>query len=187
LQRIVYLAQGALGVMGKFHKVRIPRFTPTTLPVDKTLAWFDGAAQQNGLLSGVGGVIKLDDHKEYRWTLNCGKGTNSRAELMGAWATLTLAARLTVYDLHVLGDSKIVIDWLNRKGVLKVANLDGWKDRIDELIPLFRSISFAHIYREENKEVDCLSKKALYSSRGRIAYSQWVDGHEGPTLFINMY
>jgi hypothetical protein len=34
---------------------------------------------------------------------------------MGAWATLTLASRLTVYDLHVMGDSKIVIDWLNRK------------------------------------------------------------------------
>jgi ribonuclease HI len=105
---------------------------------------------------------------------------------MGAWATITLAARLTVSDLHVLGDSKIVIDWLNRKGALRVANLDGWKDRIEELCPLFRSISFAHIYREENKQADRLSKKALYSCRGRIAYNLWVDGHEGPTLFINL-
>jgi hypothetical protein len=55
-----------------------------------------------------------------------------------------------------------------------VENLDGWKDRITDLIPLFRSIPFAHIYREENKEVDCLSKKALYLCRGQIAYSQWV-------------
>jgi ribonuclease HI len=187
LQRIVYVAQGALGNLGKNPKVCIPRFTPTSLRVDTTLAWFDGAAQHNGFLSSVGGVIKFDDHKVYRWTLNCGKGTNSKAELIGAWATLTLAARLSVYDIHVLEDSKIVIDWLNRKGALKVANLDGWKDRIFELIPHFRSISFVHIYREENKEVDCLSKKALYSSRGRIAYSQWVGGHEGPTLFINLY
>jgi len=105
---------------------------------------------------------------------------------MGAWATITLATRLIVYDLHVLGESKIVIDWLNRKGVLMVANLDGWNDIIDELIPLFRSISFAHIYREENKQADLLSKKALFSCRGRTTYNLWVDGHEGPTLFIDL-
>jgi ribonuclease HI len=77
--------------------------------------WFDGAAQQNGKLSGVGGVIKINEQTEYRWTLNCGSGTNSKAELMGAWATLILASRLSVSDIHVLGDSKIVIDWLNRE------------------------------------------------------------------------
>jgi len=45
LQRIVYLSQGALGKLGKILKVRIPRFTSSTLPMDKTLAWFDGATQ----------------------------------------------------------------------------------------------------------------------------------------------
>jgi len=29
---------------------------------------------------------------------------------MGAWATLTLATRVSIYELLVLGDSKIVID-----------------------------------------------------------------------------
>jgi len=43
-----------------------------------------------------------------------------------------------------------------------VANIDGWKDKINDLIPLFRSVSYEHIYRERNKEVDYLSKKALY-------------------------
>jgi ribonuclease HI len=85
-----------------------------TYPVDKSLAWFDGAAQQNGNISGAGGIIKLDALREYRWTMNCGKGSNTRAELLGAWSTLVLAARLSVYDLHIMGDSKIVIDWLNK-------------------------------------------------------------------------
>jgi hypothetical protein len=83
-------------------------------------------------------------------------------------------------------DSRIVIDWLNRKGALRVANLDAWKDRIEELCPLFITISFAHIYREENFLADVLSKKALYSCQGRIAFNFWMDGHEGPTLFINL-
>jgi ribonuclease HI len=106
---------------------------------------------------------------------------------MGAWATLTLASRLSVSDIHVLGDSKIVIDWLNRKGTLHVATLDGWKDRITELLTLFRSISCAHIYREENQEADRLSKRALNNCPGRIAYNHWEGGHEGPTLFLNMF
>jgi ribonuclease HI len=187
VQRIVYLVLGVVGMMGNKQKVSNPRISSTLLPVDKTLAWFDGVAQLNGTLCSVGGVLKVDDHSKYRWTLNCGRGTNSRAELMGAWATLTLATRLSIFELYVLGDSKIVIDWLNRKGSILVENLDGWKERIIDLIPLFRSITFAHIYREENKEVDLLSKKALYLRQGQITYSHWVDGHEGPTLFLNMY
>ena len=39
-------------------------------------------------------------------------------ELVGVWASLILATRLSISDLHVLGDSKIVIDWLNGKGAL---------------------------------------------------------------------
>jgi hypothetical protein len=45
LQRIVYLAQGAMGISKKFHKDRIPRSTATILLVDKSLSWFDGVAQ----------------------------------------------------------------------------------------------------------------------------------------------
>jgi hypothetical protein len=44
LQRIVYLAQGAMGVSKIFHKDHIPRYFATTFPIDKSLAWFDGAA-----------------------------------------------------------------------------------------------------------------------------------------------
>jgi hypothetical protein len=37
----------------------------------------------------------------------------------------------------------------------------GWMTKIRELIPLFTNIKFDHIYREENMEVDALSKLAL--------------------------
>jgi ribonuclease HI len=113
--------------------------------------------------------------------------TNSRVELMGAWATLFLATKLSIYELFVLGDSKIVIDWLNRMGSILVANLDGWKEIIIDLIPLFRSITFARIYREENKEADVLSKKVLHLRQGQISYNHSVDGQEGPTLLLHMY
>jgi ribonuclease HI len=74
------------------------------------ICWFDGAAQVNGTLCGAGGVIKTIGKTSYRWTLNCGQGSNTRAKLLGVWASLTLTLRLNIICLHVLGDSNIVID-----------------------------------------------------------------------------
>jgi len=105
---------------------------------------------------------------------------------MGVWESLILATRLGILDLHVMGDSKIVIDWLNGIGSIQVANLDSWKDRILDLIPYFRSVTFAHVYREINMEADRLSKKALFTSQGHIAYSQWNEGHEGPIIRLKL-
>jgi hypothetical protein len=76
---------------------------------------------------------------------------------------------------------------LNGKGKLQVASLVGWKDMIRELKKSFREISYSHIYRELNKEADSLSKKALLKIEGKIEYNLWVDGNEGPTLFLNLF
>jgi hypothetical protein len=84
----------------------------------------------------------------FKWTFNCGPGTNTRAELLGVWETLILASRLHISDLQVFGDSRIIIDWLNYKGKLQVISLDCWKDRIRDLSKTFRSINYSHIYRD---------------------------------------
>jgi hypothetical protein len=42
-------------------------------PLDRVVAWFDGASQQDGSLCGAGGKIALNSHSCFRWTLNCGK------------------------------------------------------------------------------------------------------------------
>jgi ribonuclease HI len=131
------------------------------LPHHRIIGWFDGATQLNGELSGVGGVIKLNEHTVYRWTLNCGGGTNTREELLGAWVVLTLAHRLSITDIHVIGDSKIVIDWLNNIGSLQVISIDCWKDRVRELIKHFSVITFAHVYREEIRRLTYYPKRPL--------------------------
>jgi hypothetical protein len=55
------------------------------------ICWFDGATQLNGTLCVEGGVIKTIGKTSYRWTLNCGQGSNTRAKLLGVWASLTLS------------------------------------------------------------------------------------------------
>jgi ribonuclease HI len=160
-------------------KIHILEGTPT--------GWFDGATQSNGLQSGAGGLIRITENSHYRWTFNCGPGSNTRAELLGVWATLHLETRLNIEVLQIFGDSRIIIDWLNSRGKLQVISLLGWKDRIRELQSTFRKINFTHIYREHNKEVDLLSKSALQKQEGKITYNHWVDGHEGPTHFLNLF
>jgi hypothetical protein len=37
------------------------------------------------------GVIKLSESMTFKWFVNCGAGTNTKAELMGAWETLHIS------------------------------------------------------------------------------------------------
>jgi len=80
-----------------------------------------------------------------RWTLNCGRGTNTRVGLLGAWATLMIASHLTIPRIDVKGDSKVVIDWILNKGRLHVCLAERWKDRIISLSNKFESISYQRI------------------------------------------
>jgi hypothetical protein len=55
------------------------------------LALFDGASIDGGSICGTGGVIKHTNEQVYRWFFNGGAGTNTKDELLGAWASLTIA------------------------------------------------------------------------------------------------
>jgi len=112
------------------------------------------------------GVIKTFDSLVYIWFMNYGECTNTKAELMGIWATLTLASHLTLPKLQAMGDSKVIIDWLNDRGQLQTSSIEGWKIRTKDLLKNFQAISFHHIYREFNKEADKISKQALLEHEG---------------------
>jgi ribonuclease HI len=156
--------------------------------VEKCIAgWFDGAACATGLNNGTGGVIQINENKIFKWVFNCGLGTNTRAELLGAWALIALIVWLDISDFYVQGDSRIIIDWLIGKGKLQVISLECWKDRISELKNHFRLISFKHVYCEENYDADNLSKKALLRPPGKIEYFQCVEDHEGPHMLLDIF
>jgi ribonuclease HI len=152
-----------------------------------TLACFDGASISGGGICGAGGVIKQPDSTVHRWFLNCGNGTNTKAELMGVWATLYLAKQWNIQKIQILGDSKVVIDWLNHRGKLQAIDIEGWKLRTKELASNFLGINFQHIFREFNKEADDLSKQALLAPKGRLSFFAWDNGTTGPTSNINLF
>jgi len=97
---------------------------------DTTISCFDRATHSNGKCCGAGGVIKTYDISVYGWFFNCREGTNTKVELLGVWATLLLEKHLSLHKLQVLGDSKVVIDWINKRGDLRACTIEGWKQRI---------------------------------------------------------
>jgi len=106
---------------------------------------------------------------------------------MGVWATLTLVNMWSIQKIQVLGDSKVIIDWLNQKSNLQTIDIEGWKHKTKDLITFFQGISFHHIYMDFNKEANLLSKQALLESEGILSFYQWVGGAGGPLTHLNLF
>jgi hypothetical protein len=106
---------------------------------------------------------------------------------LGAWVTLMLADHLAIPCIHIMGDSKVVIEWLIDKGRLLVSSVEGWKVRIKLLAQKFHSISFQHIYRNFNTDADVLSKQAMGEPEGMVSYYRWTNGVEGPRRQIKIH
>jgi ribonuclease HI len=124
-----------------------------------TLICFDGAAQQNGLCCGAGGTFKSHQSRTTNWFLNCGAGSNTKAELMGLWVSLSLATVWSLNHILVLGDSKIIIDWINHNSKLHSVHIEGWKEKTLKLSNNFSVINFRHIPRIHNTAADAFQRR----------------------------
>ena len=155
----------------KHKKVR--DHAPTLLSRHIAVGTFDGAAQ--GELSGGGGTISLVDGKIYHFKVGLGKGTNNRAELLSLWSLLWIARTLHISELEILGDSKLIIDWVNGKNSLRQVALLHWFHKITSIKGDFEHLSFHHHYREYNTLADTLSKEALHLSEGVLLLKEIGD------------
>ncbi len=123
----------------------------------------DGASSGNPGPSGVGAVV---DFKGITHEIAepIGIATNNIAEYTSLLKALELALELGAREAEVYMDSELVVRQM--KGQYKVKN-EGLKPlykRAHKLSCKFRKFSISHVPREENKEADRLSKKALESA-----------------------
>jgi hypothetical protein len=113
-----------------------------------TLVCFDGAALPNGLCCGAGGTFKTHSSRITKWYLNCGTGSNNKAELMGLWASLYLASCWSLNHLLVLGDSRVIIDWINQNASFILYTLRDGNNKLWSWLlssPMFTSSIFPDI------------------------------------------
>ena len=109
---------------------------------------FDGASINEGATCGAGGSMKKIVNPDIRWFFNCRSGSNTKAELVGVWTSFILANLLDIRPLHMVGDSKVVMEWMQRKGNLLATRIEGWKCRVRILEKNFQEVVFQHIYIE---------------------------------------
>jgi len=75
----VFKTLGGLNSLIDTQKVPTQRLLKTSPQVSTITSWFDGATQLNGKESGAGGLIRINANTIFKWTFNCGAGTNTRA------------------------------------------------------------------------------------------------------------
>ena len=111
-----------------------------------------------------------------------GQGTNNKAYLSALWSVLRIASEKNVRNLHIFVDSKLTIDWANGQLQIHAPHLQHMLRAIRIQKENFESISFQHIYRELNVEVEKLSIEALLLPPGIMEINDYENN-----LLVNQY
>jgi ribonuclease HI len=133
----------------------------------KFTLYADGGARGNPGPAGAGAVVKDETGaRVVEVSEFLGHATNNVAEytavlraLEGLAALLGDAARHAEVDVRL--DSMLVVKQMTGEWKLKNAGLKPLNARVAELAQSFGKVSFAHVYREDNKEADALANAAM--------------------------
>ena len=93
--------------------------------------------------------------------MRCGSGTNTKGELLSLWLLFHFSLSLGFDNISIYGESKVIIDWAVEVHDINILHLLAWLKQTRLMIHRFKSISFAHIFRENNHMAGNISKKAL--------------------------
>lgn len=112
-------------------------------------AFFDGVAQHRICACGV--YIIPSDGQQYEIYCNGGAGSNNKVEAMAPAGLLSFCEFLNIQELKIFGDSKMIIDHVRSKHVIKNINLSGWLNRIETIWNRMKDYSIAHIDKEKTQ------------------------------------
>jgi ribonuclease HI len=127
----------------------------------------DGGSRGNPGPAGAGAIVRdekgtvVAEISEF-----LGVTTNNVAEYTGILSALETLLSLCTNDASeasvvVKMDSMLVVKQMNGEYKIKHPNLIPLAARVKELSKKFKSVSFAHVYREHNKEADSLANLAM--------------------------
>ncbi|MBI4433563.1 ribonuclease HI family protein [Candidatus Uhrbacteria bacterium] len=135
----------------------------------------DGGARGNPGPAGLGFVIRdangrtIEAVGEY-----LGETTNNQAEYRAMVAALTRARELGATDVEALADSELLVKQLHRQYRVKNAGLAPLFLAVWNLAQSFRSCTFRHIRREQNRAADRMVNLAI-DRRGSVREIGGVD------------
>lgn len=121
--------------------------------------YFDGASQDHKC--GCRFIIYIHPELSYHVHWGAGFGINTKAEVMALWGLLWSTKFLDIQNIHVLGDSKTVVDYVGAQANIHKSSLQGWLNQIKQIWSSLNHPSIQHISRNLNTEADRLSKLGL--------------------------
>lgn len=123
---------------------------------------FDGGSRGNPGICGIGYVIYKENisiHEEGEIVSE--SNTNNYAEYMGVIQGLKKAVNMKITNLHIKGDSKLILSQLKGEYKCKSPNLIPLYNEACELIKHLSQCSFEHVLRDKNVVADQLANKAM--------------------------
>lgn len=121
--------------------------------------FFDGSCMQNGSRAGVLFVSPhgYTIHKSYKLLFPC---TNNIVEYEALTNGLKMAIEWNITELHIYGDSQLIINQVNEQYQTKDDKLVPYKKMVDSLRRYFTFVTFQQIPRAENKAADAMATLA---------------------------
>jgi ribonuclease HI len=131
-------------------------------PARELRVFSDGASRGNPGPAGAGAVLALPTGEVVeRLGLFLGTQTNNHAEYMGAILGLRRARALGADEVELVADSQLLIRQLAGRYRVKSTALRPLYEEARELLAGFRRHSLTHLPREENREADEMSNRAI--------------------------
>lgn len=118
----------------------------------------------------------ISETHSYKIQMGLGRGTYNYAELVTAKNLIHFALLKRCTNLQLFGDSKLVINWINKNHICNAYTMKHILDEIHRLVSFFYSFNGHHIYNEQNTIVDCLSKATTIRDDDTWLICEELDG-----------
>jgi ribonuclease HI len=129
-------------------------------PAEKLEHWkmyFDDSLNLEGASAGVLFISPQGDHLKYVLQIHY-KESNNGAEYEALIHGLRITVSLGIKRLIAYGDSKVVIDQVNKACDIKKNSMNAYCTEVRKLEDHFEGLEFHHISRDNNVAADILSK-----------------------------
>jgi ribonuclease HI len=141
--------------------------------------YFDGALNLQGAGAGVLLISPQEEQLKYVLQIHC-KASNNGAEYEALIHGLCIAVSLGIKRLLAFGDSKVVIEQVNKEWDCVKDTMDAYYAEIRKLEGHFEGIKFQHVPRSNNVAADVLSK--LGSRRALVPAGVFVQDLRKPSI-----
>ncbi|XP_039805043.1 uncharacterized protein LOC120669340 [Panicum virgatum] len=143
--------------------------------------YFDGALNLDGVGAGVLLISPKGEQLQYILQLLFG-ATNNAAEYEALIHGLRIAASFGIKRLLAYGDSKVMIQQVNKDWECTQEKMDAYYREIQKLESKFYGLEFHHVLRDYNVAADVLSK--LGSKRALVPAGVFVQSLRSPIVNI---